>query len=154
MTQAANLFRSLGIGETDVVAYMLPNSNETAITLMGGCTAGIVNPINPLLEAEQIAALLKETNAKVLVTLAGFPKTDVAQKAHEAVKLAGCVETVLEVDLKRYLSPPLSWIVSLIRPKGEKAPGVRCLDFTSELARQNGQALSFEETTARRNFPI
>ncbi len=34
--QAANLFRDLGIGEKDTVAYVLPNCNETLITLLGG----------------------------------------------------------------------------------------------------------------------
>ncbi|MCX8509947.1 MAG: AMP-binding protein, partial [Rhodobacteraceae bacterium] len=57
VTQAANLFRSLGVGETDVVAYLLPNCTETAVTLLAGATAGIVNPINPLLEPEKIAAI-------------------------------------------------------------------------------------------------
>lgn len=33
--QAANLFRSLGVGEKDVVAYVLPNANETIYTLLG-----------------------------------------------------------------------------------------------------------------------
>ncbi len=80
VTQAANLFRSLGIGETDVVAYILPNALETAVTLLAGATAGIVNPINPLLEPEQIAAILRETKAKVVVTLKAFPKTDLPQK--------------------------------------------------------------------------
>jgi fatty-acyl-CoA synthase len=50
--------------------------------------AGIVNPINPLLEAEQISAILRETKAKVVVTLKAFPKTDVPQKVAEAVKHA------------------------------------------------------------------
>ena len=52
---------------------------------MGGQVAGIVNPINPLLEPEQIASILRETGAKVVVTLKGFPKTDVPQKVAEAV---------------------------------------------------------------------
>ena len=86
VNQAANLFRSLGVGEKDVVAYVLPNCNETLITMMGGAVAGIVNPINPLLEPEQIAAILRETGAKVVVTLKSFPKTDVAQKVEEAVR--------------------------------------------------------------------
>ena len=48
-TQSANLFRSLGIGPKDVVAYILPNCNEAVLTLLGGGVAGIANPINPLL---------------------------------------------------------------------------------------------------------
>ena len=88
MTQAANLFRALGVGEGDVVAYVLPNALETAVTLLGGAVAGIVNPINPLLEPEQISAILRETKAKVVVTLKAFPKTDLAQKVAEAVRHA------------------------------------------------------------------
>ena len=68
------MFRSLGIGRDDVVAYILPNCNETVLTLLGGMVAGIVNPINPLLAPEQMGAILRETNARVLVTLKGFPK--------------------------------------------------------------------------------
>ena len=78
VTQAANLFRSLGVGEKDVVAYVLPNCNETTITLLGGAVAGIVSPINPLLDAEQIGAILREVGASVVVTLRPFPKTAVA----------------------------------------------------------------------------
>ncbi len=104
-TQAANLFRSLGVGENDVVAYVLPNCMETVITLLGGAMAGIVNPINPLLEPEQISAILRETKAKVVVTLKSFPKTEVAQRVSEAVQFAPSVKTVLEVDLVHYLTP-------------------------------------------------
>ena len=148
-TQAANLFRSLGVGEKDVVAYMLPNATETVITLFGACVAGIANPINPLLEAEQIGSILRETNAKVLVTLKAFPKTDVPQKAAEAVKLAPNVTTVLEVDLNRYLSPPKSWIVPLVRPKNPMTHSAKVLDFKREVARQN-TTLDFEDSTEDR----
>jgi len=117
VTQAANLFRSLGVQEDDTVAYVLPTLNETAIALLGGMTVGRVNPINPLLEPEKISSILRETGAKVVVTLKAFPKTDVAQKVAEAVAHAPEVKHVLEVDLLRHLSPPKSWIVPLIRPK-------------------------------------
>lgn len=145
VTQAANMFRSLGIGERDVVAYVLPNSLETAITLLGGAVAGIVNPINPLLEAEQISAILRETGAKVVVTLKAFPKTDVPQKVAEAVKHAPSVKTVLEVDLVRYLAPPKSWIVPLIRPKNPVSHLANVKSFAAEMARQPADRLIFED---------
>lgn len=145
VSQTANLFRSLGIGETDVVAYVLPNANETVLTLLGGAVAGIVNPINPLLDAEQIGSILRETNAKVVVTLRPFPKTDVADKTAEAVALAPNVTTVLEVDLLRYLTPPKSWIVPLIRPKRTVQNNARYLNFSAEVAKQS-KVLSFEDT--------
>ena len=144
VTQAANLFRSLGVGQDDTVAYILPTINETAVTLFGAMTAGIVNPINPLLEPEKLAGILRETNAKVVVTIRAFPKTDVAQKVAEAVANAPNVKTVLEVDLLRYLTPPKSWIVPLIRPKNEVRHNARVLDFASELARQPADKLTFD----------
>ena len=147
--RAANLFRSLGVGPTDVVAYVLPNANETILTLMGGMVAGIAAPINPLLEPEKIASILNETGAKVVVTLKAFPKTDVPQKVAEALKGAPNVETVLEVDLRRYLKPPKSWIVSLIRPKNPTAHNKRVLDLRTEMARQPAE-LSFEAGTEDR----
>ena len=88
VTQAANMFRSFGVGETDVVAYVMPNALETAVTLLAGAVAGIVHPVNPLLEAEQISSILRETKAKVVVTLKSFPKSDLAQKVAEAVRHA------------------------------------------------------------------
>ncbi|SMX32200.1 acyl-CoA synthetase [Actibacterium lipolyticum] len=145
VTQAANMFRSLGIGDDDVVAYVLPNCNETAITLLGGATAGIVNPINPLLEPEQIGAILRETKAKVVVTLKSFPKTDVAQKVAEAVKHAPKVDTVLEVDLLRYLTPPKKWIVPFIRPKNPGGHHADLMDFATEMAKHRSDALDFVE---------
>ncbi|MBH1974316.1 MAG: AMP-binding protein, partial [Rhodobacteraceae bacterium] len=51
VTQAANMFRALGVGQNDVVAYVLPNAMETVVTLLAGAVAGIVNPVNPLLES-------------------------------------------------------------------------------------------------------
>ncbi|WP_425091150.1 acyl-CoA synthetase [Tropicimonas sp. S265A] len=145
-TQAANLFRSLGVGENDVVAYMLPNASETVWALLGGATAGIVNPINPLLEPEQIASILNETGAKVLVTLKSFLKTDVAQKAAEAVAMAPGVTHVLEVDLLRYLSPPKSWIAGLLRPKNPVSHKATVLDFNAEVAKQRSDGLDFPDS--------
>ncbi|WP_375176125.1 acyl-CoA synthetase [Pseudooceanicola sp.] len=142
--QAANLFRSLGVEEGDVVALILPNCNETAIAILGGMVAGIVNPINPLLDAEQISAILRETNAKVVVTLKSFPQSDVAQKTAKAVDFAPNVKTLLEIDLNRYLSPPKSWIVPLVRPKNPVEHDARVKNFNAEMAKQP-KTLTFED---------
>ncbi|MEL7091577.1 MAG: acyl-CoA synthetase [Pseudomonadota bacterium] len=142
--QCANMFRGLGIGPNDVVAYILPNATETIVAFLGGAVAGIVNPINPLLDAEQIGAILRETNAKAVVTLRAFPKTDVAQKAAEAVALAPNVKTVLEVDLLGHVSGIKSLIIPLIRPKMTPAPGVNYLNFNAECAKQS-TTLNFDD---------
>lgn len=145
VTQAANMFRRFGIGDGDVVSYILPNSSETVVTLLAGATAGIVNPINPLLEAEQIGAILRETRAKVVVTLKAFPKTDIAQKVAEAVKHAPEVDTVLEIDLNRYLTPPKKWIVPFIRPKNPGGHHADLYNFAAEMAKERADALDFPE---------
>jgi acyl-CoA synthetase (AMP-forming)/AMP-acid ligase II len=142
--QAANLFRSLGVGPSDVVAFVLPNAIETAVTLMGGAIAGIVNPINPLLDAEQIGAILRETNAKVVVTLRPFPKTDVADKAAQAVALAPNVKTVLEVDLLRYLTGLKKIIVPLVRPKRKVQNQATYQNLNAEMAKQP-KTLKFDD---------
>ncbi len=147
--QTANMFRALGVGESDVVAYILPNASETAFTLLGGSIAGIVNPINPLLDADQIGAILRETNAKVVVTLKAFPKTDVGQKVADAVARAPNVQTVLEVDLLRYLTGLKKLIVPLIRPKNPVTHKARVLDFSAEMNKQP-KTLSFEDSAGDR----
>jgi fatty-acyl-CoA synthase len=150
VTRAANLFRSLGVGEKDVVAFVMPNAMETAVTLLGGAVAGIVNPINPLLEPEKIAAILRETGAKVVVTLKAFPKTDLAQKVSEAVQFAPNVKTVLEVDLVPYLSGLKKIIVPLIRPKNPPQHKANIKDFRAEMARMASDRLTFTDTTEDR----
>lgn len=146
VTQAANLFRSLGVGEKDVVAFVMPNSMETAVTLLGGAVAGIVNPINPLLEPEKISAILRETNAKVVVTLKAFPKTDLPQKVSEAVQFAPNVKTVLEVDLVPYLSGLKKIIVPWVRPKNPAQHTANIKDFAVEMARMPADKLTFADT--------
>ncbi len=138
VSQTTNTLRDLGVGETDAVAYILPNCHEALYTFLGGAVAGIVNPINPLLDPDQIASILRETGAKVVVTLKPFPKTDVPQKVAQALTKAPEVTTVLEVDLNRYLTPPKSWLVPLMRPKLDRtsAPRVQYLDFNAEIARR------------------
>ncbi|WP_372615264.1 acyl-CoA synthetase [Aquicoccus sp.] len=142
--QAANLFRSLKVEKDDVVALVMPNTTETAIAMIGAMVAGIANPINPLLEPEQIGAILRETGAKVVVTLHAFPKTDIAQKTAEAVRHAPNVNTILTVDLNRYLSGVKKLIVPLIRPKVQKNHHADVMSFNAEIAKQP-KTLTFED---------
>ena len=53
---------------------------ETHLTIWGGQAAGIVFAINPMLEPAAIGELLRAGGAKVLVTLAPFPGTDLWAK--------------------------------------------------------------------------
>ncbi len=136
VARVANLLRDLGIKSNDTVAFVLPNCLETAVVLLAGMTAGRVNPINPLLAPESIAAILRETNAKVVVTLRSFPKTDLAQKVAAAVARAPSVAFVLEVDLARYLSGLKRLVVPLVRPTNPVVHEAEVLDLAREAARR------------------
>ncbi|WCR10641.1 acyl-CoA synthetase [Paracoccus stylophorae] len=145
VTETANLFRSLGIGPQDTVAYLLPNTIETPVVLLAGATAGIVSPINPLLDAESIAGILRETRAKVLVTLKPFPKTDVAQKAAAAVSAAPDVTHVIQIDLNRHLRGPKRLLVPLMRPKIRTRHQAEVLDFEAAASGQKHTKLMFDD---------
>jgi fatty-acyl-CoA synthase len=63
------MFYALGLGASDVVSFVLPLLPQSFFTLFGAEAAGIANPINPLLEAHQIAEILDAVGTKILVAL-------------------------------------------------------------------------------------
>jgi fatty-acyl-CoA synthase len=69
VNQAAYMFHALGVGKDDVVSFLLPLLPQSFMGLFGAQAAGIANPVNPLLEAAQIAEILRAANTKVLVTI-------------------------------------------------------------------------------------
>src|SRR5579863_6552032 len=83
VTQAANMFHALGVGDNDVVSFMLPLLPEAFIVLFGAEAAGIANPVNPLLEPHQIAEILEAANTTVLVALGPVPGTDIWKKVEQ-----------------------------------------------------------------------
>ncbi len=80
INRTANLFYDLGIGPKDVVSYILPNAPHTHYVLWGGEAAGIVNPINPMLESSTIADICQAAGTKVLVALGEIEGSDIWQK--------------------------------------------------------------------------
>jgi fatty-acyl-CoA synthase len=83
VTQAANMFHALGVDGDAVVSFLLPLLPEAFITLFGAEAAGIANPVNPLLEPNQIAEILEAARTKVLVALGPMPGTDIWQKVEQ-----------------------------------------------------------------------
>jgi len=134
--RVANLVRSLGIDQDDTIAFVLPNALDTAVVLLAGMTAGRVSPINPLLEPDKIAAILRQTGARAVVTLKPFPKTDLAQRVAAAVALAPEVRHVLEIDLGDDLTGLKRLLVPLLRPRNPVTHKARILDLNAQAARQ------------------
>jgi fatty-acyl-CoA synthase len=81
VTQAANAFAgSLGVGRDDVVSLLLPLVPQAFVALFAAEAVGIANPVNPLLEAGQIAEILRAARTKVLVALGPTPGADIWDK--------------------------------------------------------------------------
>jgi len=97
ITKTANLFHDLGVGPQDVVSYLLPNLPQTHYVLWGGEAAGIVNPINPLLEPATIAEICQAAGTKVLVALAEFPGSEIWQKVEVIRKELPNLKAIIRV---------------------------------------------------------
>ncbi|WP_230180762.1 acyl-CoA synthetase [Aquabacterium sp. CECT 9606] len=145
ITQAANMFRQLGVQRDDVVAFVLPNLPETHWTIWGGEAAGIVFAINPLLEPSMMLDLLKAAQPKWIVTLAPTPGADLWEKVAGIAPQVPGLKGVLSISPLRYLRHPLAPLLRLgNRLKTPRRLGtVPVLNFHQALERQDGSALGF-----------
>jgi fatty-acyl-CoA synthase len=121
----ANLFRALGVQEEDVVSMVLPNVPEAYFVLWAGEAAGIINPINYLLEAAEIGEIAESAGCKVLVIMGEHEELDVFEKLSSIRAHAPSIEHVL--------------VVGNI-PAGTKG----CLSYENEIKVYNGHSLDFD----------
>ncbi len=127
INRAANMFHDLGIGPTDVVSFLLPTFPQAHYILWGTEAVGIINPINPLLEAATLRDLLNAAQTKVLVALGEFPGSDIWEKVE---------------SIRRDL-PGLETIVRVMGPSDEKE-GI--VGFDEVINNYNGDKLDFDRT--------
>lgn len=145
--QAANLFAGLGIGPMDVVSLVLPNLPEMLFSLWGAEIAGIVNPINPLLEPQVIAEIMEAAGTKVLVTLAPFPRTDIWQKVATILGKVPTLQAVVRIDLAHYLHGVQRLAVGLMRHEPRPSLGnLKVLDYHATARRYPSNNLAFTRT--------
>ena len=95
--RAANLFRATGIGDSDVVSMVLPNVPEAHYVLWGAEAAGIVAPINHMLDASEIGEIIQSAGSKVLVVMGVHEEFDIAEKLATIRAHAPSVEHVFVV---------------------------------------------------------
>ena len=95
--QTANLLQHLGVGPQDAVAVLLPGCLEYHLALWGGEAAGIVQPLNPMLTDEKIAAMMTLARAKVLIAYGGEGDLGYWSKALRLRALVPSLTTVLRV---------------------------------------------------------
>lgn len=130
VTQTANAFHRLGLRPGKAVSFLLPNLPQTHFTIWGGEAAGIVNAINPLLDAEHIAELIHASDSELLVTLAPFPGTDLWAKVEALRGQLPKLKAVICVDMANLLPEPQR--SALKAQRGSLPEGV--LDFDELIA--------------------
>lgn len=108
----ANYLKDLGIGKNDRVAIMLPNCPQSVITYYGILIAGgIVVQTNPLYTERELSYQLKDSGAKVIMTLdILFPRVKRVQKETD-------VEHIFVTAIKDYLPFPKNLIYPFIQKK-------------------------------------
>ncbi len=97
VNQTANFFHQLGVGANDVVSLLMPLLPQTFFALYGAQAVGIANPVNPLLSAAQLAAILRAANTKVLVALGPVPGSDIWDKVQQIRHLLPQLKAIVVV---------------------------------------------------------
>ena len=153
ITQAANLFHTLGADKDTVIAFLLPNLPETHFTIWGGQAAGVVFGVNPLLETAAIAELLNAARTSILVTLAPFPGTAVWPKVFEVLPRVPNLRHVVLVNMVDRVRGPKKAAAWLMQKREENRlhgwrgveravpSGVTVHDFRRALSQQPSDRL-------------
>jgi fatty-acyl-CoA synthase len=115
--RTARLFRELGTKRGDVVTLLAPSNPDGMIALWAAEAIGIANPVNTLIRARDIAAMMRAAGSRLLVAFGPQAGSDLWEKA-----IAAAAET-----------PSLRAIVAL----GEVDPGAGYVHLASRLPRDD-----------------
>lgn len=95
---AAKVFRSIGIGPSDSVAVLAQHTPSAQVAIWGAQVAGRACPINPMLKADHIAALLNAAGAKAVVIMGVNDEMDYWTGLVPALREAGVTLPILSCD--------------------------------------------------------
>lgn len=129
INQAANLFHTLGIQGKDVVSVVLPNLPQSHYTIWGAQAVGIINPVNPFLEAQDICDILNATGSRVVVVSGPSSNRDSFEKI---LSIADQVPT-----LKCILTATPPGESTGAGDMNATPGGVKILDFDHEIDQQD-----------------
>lgn len=148
----AAYLQSLGVEKGDRVALMLPNIPQTVIGFYAILhTGAIVVPINPLYQEKEIEFILKDTEAKAIITL------DILYNRVKKVQPQTKMEHIIATSIKDYLPFPKNLIYPFIQAKEQGKPPVikpssNTHLFTSAMKKKHLKlkevSLNFEEDIA------
>jgi len=95
--QTANLLARLGVRPDDSIAVLLPGCLDYHLALWGGEAAGIVQPLNPLLNEDKLVALMNAGKSKVLFAWGSDDEAGIWSKAMRIRAQVATLQTVLRV---------------------------------------------------------
>lgn len=125
----ATALNDLGVSKGEIVALFLPNTPQFAISYYAILRiGGIVTAINPLFKEKELEYQLKDSEAKLIITLDIF--YPLVRKVKEKTK----VEKIIVTSIKEYL-PPAKRILGTLFKKipSEKVPKESDVFFFQEL---------------------
>ncbi len=136
VTRAANAFAAFGVASDRPVAFVLPNLPETHFTIWGGEAAGAALASNPMLEAKQIADLMRTARASVLVTLA--PALNPKGWSGLAAELASLpdLKAIAFVDMADYLDGGMREAARASIRETSAPSGVKIVNFRQAMREQ------------------
>ncbi len=129
VNQTANLLHRLSGGARVVIGVLLPMVPENYLMLCAGPTAGILAPVNWMLEPSAIAGIFAAAGVKTLVALGPTPGFEIWPKALQVRRLLGGT-------------------VRLIQVQGPGGTVEEDLDFRRLMEAEPGDALAFDERPA------
>jgi len=148
----AEFLQNLGIEKGDRVAVMLPNIPQTVISFYAILQAGgIVVPVNPLYQEREIEFIMKDSGAKVVITL------DMLYNRVEKVKEQTDLEHIIVTSIKDYLPFPKNLVYPFIQAKEQGKPPIiqssKSTHFFTQTMKKNDMQLkevpiNFEEDIA------
>lgn len=144
VTQAANAFHRAGIARGRAVALLLPNLPQTHFALLGAQAAGIVSPINPMLDVDYIASIVAETGAEAMVALGPTPNSDVWDKAVQVVGRCPSIRTLFVASVAPYAGEAVRPLLTGLAGQAKKPQrqDLTIVDFDAALDAERGDALA------------
>jgi fatty-acyl-CoA synthase len=123
--------KAVSKNENPTISILLPNLPETHFAIWGGQLVGKINPINPMLEYEQIVDILKTSQSTILITLTSILGQNLYEKAIKAVKQVPEITTLVTVNPLKYVSFTKKIIASLLRRPKFNLKGIQIIKFSS-----------------------
>src|SRR4051794_7410989 len=117
VTQAANLFHSLGVRKDGVVFFLLPTLPQLFVVTLGGIATGIACGANWMLKGPHLLELIRSSKATVVIALGPAPGYEIWEN----------------VQAIRAEFPASVKLFSVAGPGGKKQPDS---DFDAALDRQ------------------